>query len=191
MSTAAWPRPSRRRRIVNRPRQQQPPRSSGTPAFERWLHHGGTIAVGATGIVLGVMKYLMEPDPNSFSIVGHPWQPHVQHLHVLAAPLLVLAIGMMLRQHVLDRIFQATFKRARRTGLIMAAVLLPMIATGYLLQVVNHELTRQALVVVHLCSSGLFLASTIAHVVVARRRARRERAAAVTLMSREASGQGD
>ena len=52
---------------------------------EAWFVHLSTLLVGITGVIYAIMRYLMEPtDP--FSVVNHPWQPTLQHLHVLVAP---------------------------------------------------------------------------------------------------------
>ncbi len=48
------------------------------------------------------MKFLME-SADEWAVVNHPWQPHVQHLHVLAAPLLVFACGLLWKNHVLEK----------------------------------------------------------------------------------------
>ncbi|HPK65509.1 MAG TPA: hypothetical protein PKX99_02905 [Thermoanaerobaculia bacterium] len=62
--------------------------------IEAWLLHIGSLLVGGTGLVYAWMRYVATPaDPDA--VVSHPWQPMVQHLHVLTAPLLVLAIGAL------------------------------------------------------------------------------------------------
>ncbi|HXO18770.1 MAG TPA: hypothetical protein VOA87_02470, partial [Thermoanaerobaculia bacterium] len=67
--------------------------------LEAWTVHAATILVGSTGLVYAWMRYLLAPaDP--FAVVNHPLQPLVQHLHVLAAPLLVFAVGLIWRRHV-------------------------------------------------------------------------------------------
>ena len=45
------------------------------------------------------MRYLMEPT-DLFSVVNHPWQPTLQHLHVLVAPLMVFAVGLIWKKHI-------------------------------------------------------------------------------------------
>ena len=56
--------------------------------LEAWFLHVATILVGGGGLVYAWMRYFVRPD-DPFAVVNHPWQPDVQHLHVLAAPLLV------------------------------------------------------------------------------------------------------
>jgi len=151
-----------------RPAGHQPPRR--TPAWERLLHHSAAALVGLTGLAYFVMRDLMRPDPESFSILSHPWQPHALHLHVLFAPLLVLSFGVLLREHVLKRLLNRARRRSRRTGWILALSVLPMIATAYLLQVSVEESWRAFWKWSHLSTSALFLAGYLGHALLAYKR---------------------
>lgn len=100
--------------------------------FEAWLLHLGSLLVGGTGLVYAGMRYLAVPaDPEA--VVGHPWQPAVQHLHVLTAPLLVLAVGALFHAHAWTAL-RLGVRDGRASGLVLLASALPMIASGYLLQ---------------------------------------------------------
>jgi hypothetical protein len=148
---------------VNRPPKR-------TPVLERVFHHFATALVALTGIAYFVLKDLVEPDPEAFSVLSHPWQPHAQHLHVLFAPLLVLSLGVLLRDHVLGRLRNPSRKRSRRTGWTLALSVLPMIATGYLLQVTIDEGWRSFWKWSHLATSLLFLAGYLIHALLPYRR---------------------
>lgn len=145
---------------------------------EAWAVHVATVLVGGTGLIYAFMRYLMRPaDP--WAVVHHPLQPTVQHLHVLTAPLLVFAAGLIWRQHVWEHLRRGTARR-RRSGLALLLGLAPMIASGYLLQTTVSESWRRAWVVVHCAASGLWLLAWGVHLLAARRRrtARRREAAA-------------
>ena len=143
--------------------------------FEAWTVHLSSLLVAGTGLVYGWMRYFATPaDP--YAVVNHPWQPQLQHLHVLAAPLLVFAAGIIWRQHVWQR-WRLGGRRRRRSGLSMMLTLVPMVASGYLLQTAVDEAWRQAWVVVHVAASLLWLAAYAGH-LAAPRLARRRRAAA-------------
>jgi hypothetical protein len=144
------------------------PISGRTTAVERWLHHVSSALVLLSGVAYGWMKYLVEPDPESFSIVNHPWQPQALHLHVLAAPLFVLAVGMLLRMHVPTRWRSGARANGRRSGLSLLFVLAPMILSGYLLQVNTHEGLGKFLIVLHLVSSAVWAIAWGVHVFIAR-----------------------
>lgn len=148
-------------------------RPGRTSAGERRFHHLGTLLTGLTGLALFVFKDLMEPDPETFSVVSHPWQPHAQHLHVLAAPLMLVSLGLLLREHVLGRLGNRERRRSRRTGWLLTLAFGPMALSGYLLQVTVEPAWRTAWKWTHLGTGGLFLLAYLGHLVLARLRARR------------------
>lgn len=130
--------------------------------FEAWLLHLGSVLVGGTGLVYAWMRYLAVPaDPEA--VVGHPWQPAVQHLHLLTAPLLVLAVGALFHAHAWTAL-RLGVRDGRASGLVLLASALPMIASGYLLQTAVDPGWRRLWVAVHLVSSGLWIAGHLAHV---------------------------
>lgn len=137
--------------------------------FEAWFVHVANLLVGGTGLVYAWMRYYARPaDP--FAVVNHPWQPAVQHLHVIAAPLLVFAVGLLWQGHAWAGVRQPGAPR-RRSGLALIATAAPMIASGYLLQTATGPTWRQVWLVVHLVASGLWLAGTLVHQLTPRRRA--------------------
>jgi len=136
--------------------------------FEAWIIHASNLLVGVSGLIYAWMRYLAEPtDP--FSIVGHPWQPHVQHLHLWSAPLLVFAAGLIWRAHVWKH-WQQGVRSGRRSGVTLALTLAPMVVSGYLIQTAVEPGWRQAWVVIHLVTSGLWLLGYGAHLVALLRR---------------------
>lgn len=135
---------------------------------EAWTLHAANLLVGGTGIVYAVMRYLMSP-VDEWAVVNHPWQPQVQHLHVLTAPLLVFACGLIWHRHVIGNLRRGE-RRGRRTGPGLLVALVPMILSGYLIQTTVTEGWRQVWVVVHLVSSGAWLLAFAGH--LARRTAK-------------------
>jgi hypothetical protein len=129
--------------------------------YERWLMDVANLMVGGTGIVYAVMKYLME-STDEWAVVNHPWQPHVQHLHVVAAPLLVFTCGLLWSNHVVPKL-QAKGSRGRLTGLTLVAQLIPMVVSGYLIQVSVSEGWRTVWIWVHLVTSIVWLLTAITH----------------------------
>ena len=133
--------------------------------WEAWTTHVSMLLVAGTGLVYAWMLYLVTPaDP--YAVVHHPLQPLVQHLHVLAAPLLVFAIGAIWGEHVWAHWRRGNPKR-RRTGLVLLAGLVPMGMSGYLLQTAVDESWRRAWVVVHLATSALFVLGYVGHSISA------------------------
>lgn len=140
--------------------------------FELWLIHLSTVLVGGTGIVYAWMLWMMEGgDP--FAVVNHPWQPAVQHLHVWTAPLLVFAAGMIWRAHVWEHWTRGVRAR-RRSGVALVLTLVPMVASGYLIQTAVGDGWRTAWIAVHVTTSVMWLAGYLAHQLSSRLAARGE-----------------
>lgn len=131
--------------------------------FERWMLHGSNLLVGGTGLVYAWMIYLSRPaDP--YALVNHPWQPHAQHLHVLFAPLVVFAAGLVWHRHIWSH-FRRGVRGRRRSGLSLLLTLVPMVASGYLIQTAVDGGWRQVWVGVHLAASGMWLLAYAGHQV--------------------------
>ncbi len=139
---------------------------------EAWTLHLGNVLVGGTGLVYAWMRYLVEPEPDElgFAIVNHPLQPDVQHLHVLVAPLLVFGAGMIFRRHVWARV-RSGFEPRRRSGLVLFALLLPMVLSGYLLQVSGGDPWRSAWIWTHAGTSLVWVAAYVLHLLSPRNKA--------------------
>lgn len=138
---------------------------------QKWFQHLANLTVGGTGLVYAWMLYCITPaedDPFTISVVNHPWQPEVKNLHVLFAPLLVLMIGVIWPDHVWQRI-KSGFPARRRIGLLLAALALPMIASGYLLQTSVDETWRRIWIWTHVAASLLWIIAFIAHQFSSRR----------------------
>jgi hypothetical protein len=131
--------------------------------YESWMIHLANLLVGGTGLVYAWMLYLVRPtDP--YAVINHPWQPQVQHLHILVAPLLVFAVGLVWRRHFLAH-WKGGVQKGRRSGVSLAFILAPMVVSGYLIQTAVDDGWRKAWVAVHLATSALWLAGYLAHQV--------------------------
>lgn len=143
--------------------------------FERYCLHLSTLLVGGTGLVYAWMVYLLKPaDP--YALVNHPWQPGTQHLHILVAPLLVFAVGVVWQRHIASH-WKRGVKGRRTSGLLMVLTMIPMVVSGYLIQTATGDGWRQTWVVVHLVASGLWLVFYLGHQAVPLLAARRRRGA--------------
>jgi hypothetical protein len=140
-----------------------------TPAWERLTNHAATLALGLTGAAYAFFAYALHPPKDSFSVVNHPWQPHALHAHVLAAPVGVLAVGLLLRQHVIARLANPGFRRSRRSGILLAALAAPMIVSGYLLQVMTSEGGLLAARITHWVTGAAWILGWLFHLRSARR----------------------
>ncbi|MEM7311125.1 MAG: hypothetical protein AAF682_30925 [Planctomycetota bacterium] len=136
---------------------------------EAWLQHVANALVGGTGLVYGWMRYFAEP-ADEFAIVNHPWQPDLQHLHILSAPLLVFASGLIWRDHVWKRV-KAGFRPRRKLGLALFGLLLPMVVSGYLVQTASDETWQRIWIWTHGLTSVGWLVAYLAHQVSPKRSA--------------------
>lgn len=137
---------------------------------EARIVHSAMILVGGTGLVYAWMRYFMTP-ADEFAVVNHPWQPDVQHLHILFAPLFVFAVGLVWRRHIQSH-WQAGVKTGRRSGIGMVLTLTPMVVSGYLIQVAVDPTWRTVWIVVHCVTSGLWVLGYAIHQVASLRRRR-------------------
>jgi hypothetical protein len=135
--------------------------------LEAWSVHVSTLLVAGTGLVYAWMRYLA-PGGDPYSVVRHPWQPAAQHLHVLVAPLLVFATGLIWKQHVWGH-WRRGVPQRRRSGLALLLALVPMVVSGYLIQTTVGDGWRRAWVGVHLAASALFLLGYASHALAALR----------------------
>lgn len=128
---------------------------------EKLLLWGSTALVGGTGLVYAWMKYLLTPaDP--YAAVHHPLQPLVLKIHLVAAPFLVFAVGLVFTQHIWKQL-RSGLKRGRRTGTGTILTLVPMVLSGYLIQAVTSESWLWWLAAVHLTTGTLFVVGFAAH----------------------------
>lgn len=131
--------------------------------FEAWSLHVSTILVAGTGLVYAWMIWFVRPtDP--YSIVNHPLQPQVQHAHILVAPLLVFAAGLVWQRHIWAH-WSRGVRRGRGSGLGMMLTLVPMVASGYLLQTAVDDTWRAVWLSIHLVTSGLWIVGYLVHQV--------------------------
>lgn len=127
---------------------------------ERTLLWLANAAVAGTGLAYAWMRYLLVP-ADEWAVVNHPWQPAIQHLHVLAAPLLVFAVGLVWSSHVVGKLRNG--RRNRSPGIGLALLFVPMAASGYLLQVAVDPAWRQRWIWIHLATSALWIAFFVVH----------------------------
>lgn len=138
--------------------------------LDRWSLHLGTLLAGGTGLMYGWLRYFGQR-AGEFGLEPHPAQGLFQHLHVLAGPLLVFSLGMAIRAHFLPMV-RSGRALGRRSGLLIASVLVPTLLGGYGVQVATDPAWRTALAWVHGLPASLFLVAFGVHSLRARLAAR-------------------
>jgi cytochrome b subunit of formate dehydrogenase len=129
--------------------------------FERWTLWGSTTVVAVSGFVFLWIKYFVVPqDP--YAIVNHPWQPFFLKLHILSAPVLVFAVGVVFLRHIWRQL-RSGRPGGRRTGVTILLVLVPMVATGYLLQTLASREALRWTAWVHIATGAAYVLAVAGH----------------------------
>ncbi len=132
--------------------------------LEKWSLHLAALLTAATGLSYGWLRYFGQVQ-GDFGPEPHRLQSLMQHLHVLAAPLLLFALGMIVRGHLWPKL-RGGRPEGRRTGLFLGLVLAPMVLSAYGLQVATEPAWRNGLAWVHGVTSLLFLLAYLAHLLL-------------------------
>lgn len=114
-----------------------------------------------TGIVFAIMRYGMKTD-DPFAVANHPWQPYMLDAHVVVAPLLLFALGLIFRTHIWRK-YRSHKAPGRRSGSSAMWLIVPMVFSGYLLQVSTNENVRRGMAIVHWITSGIFALVYLVH----------------------------
>jgi hypothetical protein len=130
-------------------------------SFQKWLLWISSALTGATGLIYWWMQDWLRP-LDEFAIINHPLQPWVLKAHVLAAPLMVFAVGLITAGHIWKQ-YQRPVSSGRASGLTSMWVLAPLIVSGYLIQVVTHLGWLEAIAWAHLGTGATYLAALVAH----------------------------
>jgi Na+/proline symporter len=125
--------------------------------------HLSVALLTATGAVFAWMKYFMKPS-DEFAVANHPMQPWMLAAHVVIAPLAVFVLGWIFAPHIGPGIANRDAPK-RTSGLWAWTPCVPMIASGYLLQVATADATRRAMAITHWIASALFVAAYAGHLL--------------------------
>lgn len=135
--------------------------------FAKWLVWLSSAATTLTGVVYFVMDRMMSP-VDEFAVINHPLQPVVLKAHILVAPVLVFAMGVIAVDHVW-KYFRGTIRRGRRTGLTAMWPVVPMVVTGYLIQAITHVTWLEVVAWTHILGGVAYALALAGHQVAVRR----------------------
>ena len=131
-----------------------------TPREAR-LNHLANFLVGGTGVLWIWMRYFMEP-LDEFAVINHPLEPSIAALHLITAPLLVFAVGLIWRIHAWEK-YRSKSPIRRRTGILLYTLFIPLVASGYFLQIVEEEVSRSLWLATHLITGGAWILVYVGH----------------------------
>ena len=129
-----------------------------------WVTSAGT---AITGLGFFWTKYLLEPS-EPWAVINHPLQPWLLKAHLLFAPGLVFAVGLITTRHIW-RHFRSGTRAGRRSGIGAGLTVGPMILSGYLIQTVVHEEWLRIVAWLHIVTSVVYTLALLFHQPIARR----------------------
>lgn len=130
-------------------------------AFQKWSVWVTSFLTVATGVAYFVTKYMVSGG-DGYSVVNHPWQPVFLKAHIVVSPALLFALGVIAVDHVWDHIVTGV-RVSRRTALVTVVSVVPMVATGYLIQVLTSAGWVRAMAVAHIVFGALYAVGLGAH----------------------------
>lgn len=134
--------------------------------FEKWSVWSTAIATTATGVVYLWMKYLLQSN-DPWSVINHPLQGLLLKAHIISAPLLVFALGLITLRHIWNHYRQGV-RKGRKTGIITGLVTVPMILTGYLIQTTIHQGWLDFVALAHIGLGVVFAIGLVTHLAFIR-----------------------
>jgi hypothetical protein len=123
--------------------------------------HSCVALVAVSGIVFAWMKYAMKGS-DELAVVNHPLQPWMLAAHVLAAPLLLFGLGSIAGTHIW-RGFREKRGPNRGSGKAAMWMIVPMVLSGYLIQVSTADAMRKGAAVSHWATSAIFVLAYAVH----------------------------
>lgn len=156
--------------------------------FQRRLLWWSTLLTALTGGVYAWMKHMMEP-VDEWAVINHPLQPWVLKAHILVAPVMVFAVGLVTMSHIWP-LLKSGLPRGRQTGIWTAATFGPLVLTGYLIQAITIPLPLAVVSWTHLALGVVVTAAFLGHRVAVGRRIRQRKGALQVLKVATGSAAG-
>mgnify|MGYP001192325437 FL=1 len=120
---------------------------------------------GVTGLIYWWMDEFLQPI-DEFAIINHPLQPWLLKAHIIIAPVLVFALGVIWMNHIWKHI-RISMQGARKSGLIAVVLITPMVFSGYLIQAVISPVLLTVLIWIHIGGGLFYLLGLLVHKLAA------------------------
>jgi len=125
--------------------------------FLNYSHYVITI----TGIIYYLVKNFFQVQ-GEWGVESHPFEVHLQHFHILSVPILLVAISMIFKDHVLKKIISKS-RLMKKSGISLLVLAIIMIFSGYGIQVAMSTIVRNAMINIHLVSSLAWIVVFLYH----------------------------
>ena len=133
------------------------------------------LAVGGSGIALAWYKYGAQVR-DEFSRVSGRAELLWHDSHIVFSPLLVFAAGLIWKSHVWPKLKGFSWRRKDRlkalSGIALVGMLIPMVASGLLIQITAEEGWRRVWSVSHGVTGALWVCAFLLHLVGSAARAK-------------------
>jgi len=139
--------------------------------FQRWFLYWSSAAAFVSGVAYFWMKHFLDP-AEPWAVINHPLQPWALKAHILTAPLMLFAVGMITTRHIW-RSLRSKLPTGRRTGVVAAFSFGPLVLTGYLMQTATATMVADLLGWTHLALGIGCTAAIALHPLFVRGRRRR------------------
>lgn len=129
--------------------------------LERWSLWITAALTTGSGLVYLWLKYFVESsDP--WAVISHPFQPLALKTHILVSPLFVFVLGAIVVKHAIVHLREGSTGRGP-SGLSLLFLVLPMLLSGYVIQVVTGETAARVLALIHIGTSIGFIGALVWH----------------------------
>jgi hypothetical protein len=149
--------------------------------FHRWFLYGTAAVAASSGAAYFWMKRFLQP-VDEWAVINHPLEPWALKLHVLSAPLMLFAVGLITTNHIW-RNLTSSLPTGRQSGLAATLTFVPLVFTGYLIQVVTSPTAADVLGWSHLVLGAVCAWALAVHRTVLRpKRLKRRRRGALPVV---------
>ena len=88
--------------------------------FQRQFVYISTIAAFISGVLYIGLRTFAEPE-DPWAIVNHPLEPWALKAHILTAPIMLFAVGLITAQHII-RSLRSSLPNGRQSGLLQTVI---------------------------------------------------------------------
>jgi hypothetical protein len=129
-------------------------------AGDRKIVVGAVLAAAVSGVPIFIIDNYFKVK-SEWGVESHPLLSSAKALHIMITPLLTLAIGYILRQHIFLNIKKGKLRRIG--GVALTIFLVALIFSGDLLLVITGDFLRSILSYLHLMLGVMVVGSLIIH----------------------------
>lgn len=125
----------------------------------RFVHLTSYLTIGH-GILYYVIKNFMTNE-TQYGIRPNEYQGLIQSVHIILSPILIFALGLLWKNHILKFFRKKSIKLY--SGIILTTTLITISFSGYLIQIIYNIKGKEIATYIHLIFSALYIGSYLYH----------------------------